>query len=334
MSSSTLKGFKDEINFDKINIGSLRKLDSGGQTAYVSYGERNSRLTIQTPLMGIPYAFGTGYNGERSDYLTLSFGDYENDTKLNKFWENMKSIEKTINDHVICNVDTWFPNFSGKSEAVVEQLIGEAFNPFVKSSKENKYPPTIKVKIPYENNKYNIKIQDMNTNEDYDFNEIKDKLKGAYVKICFRVTSVYFINKAFGVSAKATKIKISFPSQDEDDFRSDSEDETTVANKMSSAVVEDDDIDDEIRKEVSKKDTSAKNTPKDTPKDTIKDTPKDTIKDSEDEDDDDDDDDDDQKSNKKDSDEDDNSENSDDSEEPVKPVIKKVPVKSKVSKKK
>lgn len=322
MSSSTFKGFKDEINFDKINIGSLRKLDSGGQMAYVSYSERNSRLTIQTPLMSIPYAFGTGYNGERSDYLTLSFGDYENDVKLNKFWENMKSLEKTINDHVICNVDTWFPNFSGKSEAVVEQLIGEAFNPFVKSSKENKYPPTIKVKIPYENSKYNIKIEDMNTNEEYDFNEIKDKLKGAYVKICFRVTSVYFINKAFGVSAKATKIKISFPSQDEDDFRSDSEDETTVANKMSSAVIEDDDIDDEIRKEVSKKDTS-----KDTPKDTSKDTPKDS------EDEDDDDDSDDQKSNKKDS-EDENSENSDDSEEPVKPVIKKVPVKSKASKKK
>ena len=321
MSSSTLRGFKDEINFDKINISGLRKLDSGGQMAYVSYGEQSNRFIIQTPLISVPYAFGTGYNNERSDYLTLSFGDYENDTKLNKFWENMKSIEKTINDHVICNVDTWFPNFSGKSEAVVEQLIGEAFNPFVKSSKENKYPPTIKIKIPYENNKYNIKIQDMNTNEDYDFNEIKDKLKGAYVKICFRVSAVYFINKHFGVSAKASKIKISFPSQDEDDFRSDSEDETTVAKKMSSAVIEDDDIDDEIRKEVSKKETPANET-------IVKETP---VKDSEDEDDDSDD----QKSKKtKDSDEDDDSENSDDSEEPVKPVIKKVPVKSKTSKKK
>ena len=326
MSSSTLRGFKDEINFDKINIGSLRKLDSGGQMANVSYGEQNNRFIIQTPLMSIPYAFGTGYNGERSDYLTLSFGDYENDAKLNKFWENMKNLEKNINDHVICNVENWFPNFSGKSSAIVEQLIGEAFNPFVKSSKENKYPPTIKVKIPYDNDKYNIKIEDMTTNEEYDFNEIKDKLKGAYVKICFRVSAVYFINKHFGVSAKASKIKISFPSQDEDDFRSDSEDETTVANKMSSAVIEDDDIDDEIRKEVSKKDTPSK--------DTVKDTVKDTPKDSEDEDDDDDDDDDDQKSNKKDSDEDDNSENSDDSEEPVKPVIKKVPFKSKTSKKK
>ena len=332
MSSSTLRGFKDEIKFDKINISGLRKLDSGGQMAYISYGEQNNRFIIQTPLMGIPYAFGTGYNGERSDYLTLSFGDYENDAKLNKFCENMKNIEKTVNEHVINNVETWFPNFSGKSDAVVEQLIGEAFNPFVKSSKDNKYPPTIKVKIPYENDRYNIKIEDMTTNEEYDFNEIKDKLKGAYVKICFRVSAVYFINKHFGVSARASKIKISFPSQDEDDFRSDSEDETTVANKMSSAVIEDDDIDDEIRKEVSKKDTPIKDTPKDTPKDTAKDTPP---KDSEDEDDDDDDDDsDDQKSKKKDSDEDDNSENSDDSEEPVKPVIKKVPVKSKTSKKK
>jgi len=320
MSSSTLRGFKDEINFSKINISGLRKLDSGGQMAYVSYGEQNNRFIIQTPLMSVPYAFGTGYNNERSDYLTLSFGDYENDNKLNKFCENMKNIEKTVNEHVINNVETWFPNFSGKSDAVVEQLIGEAFNPFVKHSKENKYPPTIKVKIPYENDKYNIKIEDMTTNEEYDFNEIKDKLKGAYVKICFRVSAVYFINKHFGVSAKASKIKISFPSQDEDDFRSDSEDETTVAKKMSSAVIEDDDIDDEIRKEVSKKETPAKET-------IVKETP---VKDSEDEDDDSDD----QKSKKtKDSDEDD-SENSDDSEEPVKPVIKKVPVKSKTSKKK
>jgi len=320
MSSSTLRGFKDEINFSKINISGLRKLDSGGQMAYVSYGEQNNRFIIQTPLMSVPYAFGTGYNNERSDYLTLSFGDYENDNKLNKFCENMKNIEKTVNEHVINNVETWFPNFSGKSDAVVEQLIGEAFNPFVKHSKENKYPPTIKVKIPYENDKYNIKIEDMTTNEEYDFNEIKDKLKGAYVKICFRVSAVYFINKHFGVSAKASKIKISFPSQDEDDFRSDSEDETTVAKKMSSAVIEDDDIDDEIRKEVSKKETPAKET-------IVKETP---VKDSEDEDEDSDD----QKSKKtKDSDEDD-SENSDDSEEPVKPVIKKVPVKSKTSKKK
>ena len=320
MSSSTLRGFKDEINFSKINISGLRKLDSGGQMAYVSYGEQNNRFIIQTPLMSVPYAFGTGYNNERSDYLTLSFGDYENDNKLNKFCENMKNIEKTVNEHVINNVENWFPNFSGKSDAVVEQLISEAFNPFVKYSKENKYPPTIKVKIPYENNKYNIKIEDMTTNEEYDFNEIKDKLKGAYVKICFRVSAVYFINKHFGVSAKASKIKISFPSQDEDDFRSDSEDETTVAKKMSSAVIEDDDIDDEIRKEVSKKETPAKET-------IVKETP---VKDSEDEDDDSDD----QKSKKtKDSDEDD-SENSDDSEEPVKPVIKKVPVKSKTSKKK
>lgn len=322
MSSSTLRGFKDEINFDKINISGLRKLDSGGQMAYVSYGEQSNRFIIQTPLMNVPYPFGTGYNNERSDYLTLSFGDYENDNKLNKFCENMKNIEKTVNEHVINNVENWFPNFSGKSDAVVEQLISEAFNPFVKYSKENKYPPTIKVKIPYENNKYNIKIEDMTTNEEYDFNEIKDKLKGAYVKICFRVSAVYFINKHFGVSAKASKIKISFPSQDEDDFRSDSEDETSVAKKMSSAVIEDDDIDDEIRKEVSKKDTLVKDTP---PKDN---SPKDS------EDDDDDDDSDDQKSKKKDSDEDDNSEHSDDSEEPVKPVIKKVPVKSKISKKK
>ena len=305
MSHTTLKGFKDEINFDKINISSLRKLDSGGQMSAVSYGEQNNKFIIQTPLMNIPYAFGTGYNGERSDYMTLSLGDYNSDTKLNKFFENMKNIEESVQQHVVKNVDTWFPNFSGKSEAVIEQLIGEAFNKFVKHSKDDKYPPTIKVKIPYENGKYDISIVDINTNEKYDFNEIKDKLRGAYVKICFRISTVYFINKHFGISAKASKIKISFPAKDEDDFRSDSEDESSIIKKMSSAVIEDDEIDDEIRKESMKKTNE----------------PKDSEEEDEEED----------EEEKKDSDDDDDDDNSDDSEEPVKKpaVIKKTQVKSK-----
>ena len=316
MSSSTLRGFKDEINFSKINISGLRKLDSGGQMSAVSYGEQNNKFIIQTPLMSIPYAFGTGYNGERSDYMTLSLGDYSSDDKLNKFYENMKNIEESVLQHVVKNVDTWFPNFSGKSEAVIEQLIGEAFNRFIKHSKDDKYPPTIKVKIPYDNGKYDINIVDMNTNEKYDFNEIKDKLRGAYVKICFRISSVYFINKHFGISAKASKIKISFPAKDEDDFRSDSEDESSVIKKMSSAVIEDDEIDDEIRKEASKKTDKTEKTEKtNEPKDSEEEEEEKTEE-------------------KEDSDDDDD--NSDDSDEPVKKpaVIKKTQVKSKVSKKK
>tara|TARA_B000000475_G_scaffold256358_1_gene236749 strand:- start:2060 stop:2998 length:939 start_codon:yes stop_codon:yes gene_type:complete len=311
MSSTTLKGFKDEIDNKKINISSLRKLDSGGQMATVSYGEKNNKFIVQTPLMNIPYSFGIGYNGERSDYLNVSFGDYTVDTKLKKFYENMKDIENTILEHVVKNVESWFPNFSGKSEAVVEQLIGEAFNRFIRHSKDDKYPPTIKVKIPYENGKYNISIVDMHSNVEYDFNEIKDKLKGAFIKICFRVNSVYFINKHFGITAKATKIKISFPVKDEDDFRSDSEDEDTVVKKMSNAVIEDDDIDDEIRKEFDKKNT----------KENVKESvPQDSEEEKEEE--------------KEES--DDNSDNSDDSDEPVKKpaVIKKTAVKAKSSSKK
>jgi hypothetical protein len=321
MSYTTLKGFKDEINFDKINISSLRKLDSGGQMTAVSYGEQNNKFIIQTPLMSIPYAFGTGYNGERSDYMTLSLGDYSSDDKLNKFYENMKNIEESVLQHVVKNVDTWFPNFSGKSEAVIEQLIGEAFNKFVKHSKDDKYPPTIKVKIPYDNGKYDINIVDMNTNEKYDFNEIKDKLRGAYVKICFRISSVYFINKHFGISAKASKIKISFPAKDEDDFRSDSEDESSVIKKMSSAVIEDDEIDDEIRKESSKKTDKTYKT--DEPKDSEEEEEEEEEQEQE------------EKTEKK-EDSDDDDDNSDDSDEPAKKpaVIKKTQVKSKVSKKK
>ena len=166
-----------------------------------------------------------------------------------------------------------------------------------------------------------ILILDMNTNEKYDFNEIKDKLRGAYVKICFRISSVYFINKHFGISAKASKIKISFPAKDEDDFRSDSEDESSVIKKMSSAVIEDYEIDDEIRKESSKKTDKTYKT--DEPKDSEEEEEEEEEQEQE------------EKTEKK-EDSDDDDDNSDDSDEPAKKpaVIKKTQVKSKVSKKK
>jgi len=249
MSSGTLRGFKDDIDTSKINIGSLRKLDSGGQMAGVSYTNENKPFVIQTPLMQIPYDFGKGYNGERSDYLTLSFGDYNSEAKLNKFHENMKNIEKHVIGHAIKNNEIWLPSTVGKSPEFIEQLMEDAFNPFVKPSA--KYPPTMKLKIPYDedNKKYkDIMITDLKTDEEYDFNEIKHKLKGAFVRICFRITTIYNINKHFGITTKATKIKISFPVKEEDDFLSDSDDEIAIKTKK---VELNDEIDNEILKEIS-----------------------------------------------------------------------------------
>lgn len=315
MSSITLKGFKKEIEYEKIYISSLRKLDSGGQMAGVSYGEQKNRLVIQTPLMSIPYSFGKGYNGVPSHDLNLSFGDYTTDPKLAMFYENIIELEKYVFNHVKKNIDTWYPNLVGKSEDSIEDLLNENFNKFVRHSKDNKYPPTIKVKIPYDKDadKHSVSIVDMYSNKEYVFDEIKDKLQGAYVKICFRVSTVYNISKHFGITAQVSKIKISFPAKDDDEFRSDSEDETTIAKKMSSAVVEDDDIDDDIRAECEKKET----------KKPIKKAPKDSEEEE-------DDDDEVVVDAKKESDNESDEGSDEDSDEPIKKpaIIKKTPVKT------
>ena len=340
MSSTTLKGFKDEIDFSKINISSLRKLDSGGHMAGVHYihNDLKKPFVIQTPNMEIPYDFGKGYNGDRSDNLNLSMGDYKSDKRLKMFYDNIKNIEEAVVQHVVNNVETWFPNYVGKEKSITEQLIREAFNRFIKHSKEDKYPPTIKVKIPYKDDKYSISVTDMNdSSKEYDFNTIKDKLKGAQVKICFRITSVYFINKHFGFTGSASKIKIMFPSRDEDDFRSDSEDEDSIAKKMTSVVIEDDEIDPEIRKEFEKKSAKQSVDPVDSEEE--EDEEEDKKEDKDDEEEDDDEEDDDEKDEKpkekpkKSKDSDDDDDDSDD--EPVKkPTVKKTVVKSKATKKK
>ena len=306
MTSTTLKGFKKEIEYEKITISGLRKLDSGGQMSSVTYSENKARLVIQTPLMGIPYSFGKGYNGVPAHDLNLSFGEYKSDPKLGVFYENMIELEKYVFNHVKKNIDTWYPNLVGKSEDSIEDLLNENFNKFVRHSKDNKYPPTIKVKIPYDKDadKHTISIVDMYTDKEYVFDEIKDKLQGAYVKLCFRISTVYNISKHFGITAQVSKIKISFPSKDDDEFRSDSEDEATVAKKMSSAVVEDDDIDDDIKAECEKKTKKEVVVPEDSEEDSEEDAP---VEKKEDDDD------------------------SDDSDEPIKKpaIIKKTQVESK-----
>jgi hypothetical protein len=247
MSNKIFKGYTDELDATKINIADMKELETKSKLAYVSYGEQNTPLIIQTPLLFVPYPFGGSFNGKLIHALSLSFGDYKTNDKLKKFYENMNNIDNFIKNHAIKNYKSWFPKLEGKSEDYIKDAINTNYQPIIKHTidKETKkisekYPPIFKVKIQYdeETSKY-IKIDLSDLNDpglSYDFNEMKEKMVKSNMKVLFRITSIWLVPATgmFGVTAKASMLKVGFPNDVKDVWRSDSEDEEEgqIKNKM------------------------------------------------------------------------------------------------------
>ena len=223
----------------------MKELETKSKLAYVSYGETKSGLIIQTPLLFVPYAFGGMFNGKLIHALSLSFGDYKTNDKLKKFYNNMSDIDNIIKSHAIKNYKSWFPKLEGKSEDYIKDAINTNYQPIIKFSidKETKkpsekYPPVFKVKIQYDEelSKY-VKIDLTDLNDPgltYDFNDMKDKMHRSNMKVLFRITSIWLVPATgmFGVTAKASMLKVGFPNDVKDVWRSDSEDDNEIKDKI------------------------------------------------------------------------------------------------------
>jgi len=245
MSNKIFKGYTDELDANKINIADMKELETKSKLAYVSYGETNTALIIQTPLLFVPYAFGGMFNGKLIHALSLSFGDYKTNDKLKKFYNNMSDIDNMIKSHAIKNYKSWFPKLEGKSEDYIKDAINTNYQPIIKFSIDKvtkkpseKYPPVFKVKIQYDEelSKY-VKIDLTDLNDPgltYDFNDMKEKMHRSNMKVLFRITSIWLVPATgmFGVTAKASMLKVGFPNDVKDVWRSDSEDDNEIKDKI------------------------------------------------------------------------------------------------------
>ena len=91
------------IDVNKIRYSELRSLASGAKTVYVNYGVE--KLTIQTPVLSLPYGIGEPYeakeaakNGttlpdkEKKYDLTVSLRGIDENPKVKTFHYKLKDI--------------------------------------------------------------------------------------------------------------------------------------------------------------------------------------------------------------------------------------------------
>ena len=200
-----------DIDVSKIKFNEVKKLDSGAKVSYINYD--NEKLTIQLPITKLPYGLSSFTNEDSTSHsLTVSFGGMDDNDKIKLFYMKIKEIEKHVIGQGVKNASKWFTlkTKSDNPEVIstfVEEMFTEVAKPYRdKNTKEisDKYPPTMKIKLPYNGKSKNFEIvcHDMDSNEELKFEEIKDSLKGAKAQLVIQLTGIWISAGKFGCSWK------------------------------------------------------------------------------------------------------------------------------------
>jgi hypothetical protein len=206
------------IDVNNFKYSEVKTLTSGAKSVYINYG--SGKLRIQTPVMYLPYGVNEGgfedknakvdpKKGEKKDKkydLTLSFKGSDTNPKIDTFLTKLKEIESKIIDDAFENRQPWFKDDFSDQKIIVTKM----FSPIIKVDKDKntgkvvgKYPPTIRFKLPYdnENDRFSFNSYDMN-GESLDLSEILTKLKGGRAQLIVELNSIWFAGGKFGCTWK------------------------------------------------------------------------------------------------------------------------------------
>jgi hypothetical protein len=208
------------INVNNFKYSEVKILASGAKSVYINYG--TGKLRIQTPVMFLPYGVNEGgfedknakvdikKNGDKKadkKYdLTLSFKGQEENPKIEAFLSKLREIENKIIDDAFEYRQSWFKDDFDDNKAFVARL----FSPIIKIDKDKntgkvvgKYPPTIRFKLPYDNENDRFSFNSFNMNgETINLLDIITKLKSGKAQLIVELNSIWFAGGKFGCTWK------------------------------------------------------------------------------------------------------------------------------------
>lgn len=247
------------IDVSKIRYTEVKTLPNQSKAVYINYG--SEKLTVQTPLMSLPYGMNDNEKFAKKDKdgnvvddgpkrydLNLSFRGMEDTPALKVFHDKMQELESKFQDDAFANRVTWLKDdFDG-----MKKMVSKLFSPIVKYDKDKetgkvvgKYPPTIKVKLPYDskNDSFNFDASDMDGNE-LDFKDVMHNLKGARVRLIIELTGLWIAGGKYGCTWKVIRGRFQLPAKAKANFIEDSDDDTP-ATKKGAHLIDDEDLEEE-----------------------------------------------------------------------------------------
>lgn len=201
----------DQFNPSTISYGSVRTNTRGGKSIKVLDEKRNT-LILSTPLIltwGINKMVDEK-SGAVSYNIALQFPnkDYSNDSTRD-FYEKIEQFEKDVLEACVQNSREWFGKPNMSMEVAKELFYPILKFPKDKETKEIDYTrsPTMKIKIPYWEGKFNIELYDTDKAKIFtpdmgvDSETFEGFIpKGSYVAGAIQCNGVWFTGGKFGVT--------------------------------------------------------------------------------------------------------------------------------------
>jgi len=211
------------INISKITYEEPTNNKYGGRSCKVKYEGQD--LYIQTPRMRLPYGLGI-YDKDKNGTLLkdakysldLSFLGYENnedgvpsDPKVRDFFDTLNKMHDSLVKAALRNSNTWL-YIPECNESIAKALVRETVKfPRDKKTRKivDKYPPTLKAKLTYWDNKFLVNAYDEDKNLIQDLKSyIVPKTE---VVAILKLTGVNFSDGKCGFAFQATQIKLYKP---------------------------------------------------------------------------------------------------------------------------
>ena len=208
---------------------------------------------MQTPSCTLPYGMSTFDKAGPIKYsVELSMRGYdEAGNKIKPFYDAMASLDEYMIDQGVKNSRQWF-----KSD-LPRDVIKAFYSPLIRFSVDKEgnrkpYPPTFKVQLRQRNNEFETKMYD-DRKQPYSGIPMEELLvKGATATVLIQCTGVWFAGSKFGLTWKATQIRIDTLPQSARGFTfvDDGEDDavkpvSSSKSKVVAAVVDDEEEDEE-----------------------------------------------------------------------------------------
>lgn len=267
------------VDIKDFKFSEPKTLPTGSKNVYVNY--KTGKLRIQTPVLYMPYGIGEGYedkniknpevkkNIDKKYDLTVSFKGHDENPKILSFLEKMREIEQEIIDKAFEYRLEWFKDDYDGNKAFVARM----FSQMIKIDKDpktgkavGKYPPTLKVKVPYDgaNDKFKFDSYDMENNE-IEFTNIINKLKGGRTQLIIELTGIWMAGGKYGCTWKIVSAKFQLSQNnkmtfiedsdtekkdDEEDDDEENEEDENDDNKEDNKVENSDDEGEEQKEEV------------------------------------------------------------------------------------
>lgn len=199
-----------QIDFSKIQYQSPTLNSYGGKMAKVTYDEKWA--LIQTPSLKCPFGLNI-YDDADSKTYSFDVSINKNIPKEDEFLNFLKTLEDQLITHVSENSQEWIDSDEGSKDVCKALLRSSLKYSRDKQTKKfsDKYPPRIKVSVPFYENEMKFKAYQTNNGEMKEIKtmeELEQLMKNSIVTLILRYDRITFNGGKYGFKFTLQQLRI------------------------------------------------------------------------------------------------------------------------------